>query len=152
MRCDCCPGCMAALRRWKPRSGICPTTRKSARRWTIFAAIGSQVQGSVPICVSIWPSCVAIIITAASCSPPMPGWANAVAQGGRYDEVGKTFGRARPATGFSMDLRAVLGAQPTPPLPKAILAPYVQDPVLQDKITLLRVQGKWWWWICLGTK
>ena len=25
--------------------------------------------------------------------------------GGRYDEVGKAFGRARPATGFSMDLR-----------------------------------------------
>jgi ATP phosphoribosyltransferase regulatory subunit len=70
------------------------------------------------------------------------GWANAVALGGRYDKVGKTFGRSRPATGFSMDLRTVLGAQPTPPLPKAILAPYVQDPALQDKITLLRVQGE----------
>lgn len=70
------------------------------------------------------------------------GWANAVAMGGRYDKVGKAFGRSRPATGFSMDLRAVLGAQPTPPLPKAILAPYVQDTALQDKITLLRVQGE----------
>src|SRR6185436_20861010 len=34
-----------------------------------------------------------------------PGMANALALGGRYDEVGKAFGRARPATGFSMDLR-----------------------------------------------
>ena len=32
-----------------------------------------------------------------------------VARGGRYDEVGKAFGRARPATGFSIDLRAVAG-------------------------------------------
>ena len=35
------------------------------------------------------------------------GVAAAVARGGRYDEVGKAFGRARPATGFSIDLRAV---------------------------------------------
>jgi ATP phosphoribosyltransferase regulatory subunit len=33
------------------------------------------------------------------------GRSHAVAQGGRYDEVGRVFGRARPATGFSMDLR-----------------------------------------------
>lgn len=40
------------------------------------------------------------------------GRSRAIAQGGRYDEVGKVFGRARPATGFSMDLRelAAVGA------------------------------------------
>jgi ATP phosphoribosyltransferase regulatory subunit len=37
------------------------------------------------------------------------GVAGAVARGGRYDEVGKAFGRARPATGFSMDLRSLAG-------------------------------------------
>jgi ATP phosphoribosyltransferase regulatory subunit len=35
------------------------------------------------------------------------GVTSAVARGGRYDEVGKAFGRARPATGFSIDLRAI---------------------------------------------
>lgn len=35
------------------------------------------------------------------------GVAGAVARGGRYDEVGKAFGRARPATGFSIDLRSL---------------------------------------------
>ena len=35
------------------------------------------------------------------------GVSGAVARGGRYDEVGKAFGRARPATGFSIDLRAL---------------------------------------------
>lgn len=38
------------------------------------------------------------------------GRSHAVAQGGRYDEVGRVFGRARPATGFSMDLRELLRA------------------------------------------
>ena len=37
------------------------------------------------------------------------GVVGAVARGGRYDEVGKAFGRARPATGFSIDLRSVAG-------------------------------------------
>jgi ATP phosphoribosyltransferase regulatory subunit len=38
------------------------------------------------------------------------GVGGAVARGGRYDEVGKAFGRARPATGFSIDLRALASA------------------------------------------
>jgi ATP phosphoribosyltransferase regulatory subunit len=38
------------------------------------------------------------------------GVAGAVARGGRYDEVGKAFGRARPATGFSIDLRGLASA------------------------------------------
>jgi ATP phosphoribosyltransferase regulatory subunit len=38
------------------------------------------------------------------------GVAGAVARGGRYDEVGKAFGRARPATGFSIDLRSMANA------------------------------------------
>ncbi len=37
------------------------------------------------------------------------GVSGAVARGGRYDDVGKAFGRARPATGFSIDLRALAG-------------------------------------------
>jgi ATP phosphoribosyltransferase regulatory subunit len=40
------------------------------------------------------------------------GVAGAVARGGRYDEVGKAFGRARPATGFSIDLRSMAAAGP----------------------------------------
>ncbi|OGA20794.1 MAG: ATP phosphoribosyltransferase regulatory subunit [Betaproteobacteria bacterium RIFCSPLOWO2_02_FULL_67_26] len=41
------------------------------------------------------------------------GVAGAVARGGRYDEVGKAFGRSRPATGFSIDLRSLAGANGT---------------------------------------
>ena len=41
------------------------------------------------------------------------GVTGAVARGGRYDDVGKAFGRSRPATGFSMDLRSLAGAHAT---------------------------------------
>jgi ATP phosphoribosyltransferase regulatory subunit len=37
------------------------------------------------------------------------GEPNAVGKGGRYDGIGKAFGRARPATGFTLDLRQVAG-------------------------------------------
>ncbi|MEK9712929.1 MAG: ATP phosphoribosyltransferase regulatory subunit, partial [Thalassolituus sp.] len=37
----------------------------------------------------------------------VPGYGDAVAQGGRYDETGAVFGRARPATGFSADLKVL---------------------------------------------
>ncbi|MBI2509454.1 MAG: ATP phosphoribosyltransferase regulatory subunit [Betaproteobacteria bacterium] len=43
------------------------------------------------------------------------GVAGAVARGGRYDEVGRAFGRSRPATGFSIDLRGLAGASAAPP-------------------------------------
>ncbi len=38
----------------------------------------------------------------------VPGYGREIARGGRYDEIGRVFGRARPATGFSADLRVLL--------------------------------------------
>ncbi len=68
---------------------------------------------------------------------------SALALGGRYDEVGKAFGRARPATGFSLDLREVATAGITSAPPAAILAPYrPQDIELQKRIAALRNAGK----------
>ena len=46
-----------------------------------------------------------------------PDYHDAVARGGRYDGLGQYFGRSRPATGFSFDLRvfgAYLGASERP--------------------------------------
>jgi ATP phosphoribosyltransferase regulatory subunit len=71
-----------------------------------------------------------------------PGVANAVALGGRYDEVGKAFGRARPATGFSMDLRDLARTAPREPGAGAILAPYSNDPGLATLIRKLRTAGE----------
>ena len=71
-----------------------------------------------------------------------PGLPNAIALGGRYDEVGKAFGRARPATGFSMDLREVARAAPREPRRKAIRAPYRDDAALAGEIAALRAKGE----------
>lgn len=71
------------------------------------------------------------------------GCPNAVALGGRYDEIGKAFGRARPATGFSMDLRELSGLTKPDPYPKGILAPYKKnDKVLEKKVGQLRNEGQ----------
>jgi ATP phosphoribosyltransferase regulatory subunit len=70
------------------------------------------------------------------------GLPNALALGGRYDEVGKAFGRARPATGFSMDLREVTRAAPREPRRGAISAPYSDDAALSARIAELRAGGE----------
>ncbi|MFH2135554.1 MAG: ATP phosphoribosyltransferase regulatory subunit [Pseudomonadota bacterium] len=67
---------------------------------------------------------------------------DAIAVGGRYDDLGKDFGRARPATGFSMDLRQLHGLQPLQALPKTVHAPYRQDAALDAAIAELRGQGE----------
>lgn len=52
------------------------------------------------------------------------GCSNAIALGGRYDEIGKVFGRARPATGFSMDLRELFRLMKPQTYPSGIRAPF----------------------------
>ncbi|MFN0318204.1 MAG: ATP phosphoribosyltransferase regulatory subunit [Burkholderiales bacterium] len=52
------------------------------------------------------------------------GYPNALALGGRYDQVGVAFGRARAATGFSMDLREIASVSPFVAERRALLAPY----------------------------
>lgn len=70
------------------------------------------------------------------------GRPNALAQGGRYDEVGKAFGRARPATGFSMDLRELAIASTETDSRPRVLAPYrPDDRALQKRISGLRQKG-----------
>lgn len=70
------------------------------------------------------------------------GYSGPLALGGRYDEIGSTFGRARPATGFSLDLRGLATALPAAENGKAILAPYSDDTLLHEKITALRTSGE----------
>ena len=69
------------------------------------------------------------------------GYTGPVAMGGRYDEVGIAFGRARPATGFSLDLRGVVSTLAPANLPKSILAPEGNDKSLLNKIEALRAEG-----------
>lgn len=72
----------------------------------------------------------------------VPGLPNAVARGGRYDHVGEAFGRARPATGFSLDLRELARLLPTAERKHAIRAPWGNAPELREKIAELRNSGE----------
>jgi len=71
------------------------------------------------------------------------GHPSAVALGGRYDEVGQAFGRARPATGFSLDLRELAALAPPAAAGSPILAPHApEDESLRRKVDALRAQGE----------
>jgi len=82
------------------------------------------------------------IVFAAYCAAH-PG---AIALGGRYDKVGKAFGRSRAATGFSLDLRELARLSPCPEIRRAILAPSPsntgEDLGLQELIEELRGTGE----------
>jgi ATP phosphoribosyltransferase regulatory subunit len=71
------------------------------------------------------------------------GRGQAVAQGGRYDDIGEVFGRARPATGFSTDLKTLLSLSTHKNNQVAgVYAPADNDVELQKAITELRQQGE----------
>ena len=62
-------------------------------------------------------------------------------RGGRYDEVGAVFGRKRPAAGFSLDLKELVGVLPARPLRPAVRAPWGHEPGLRQAIARLRAEG-----------
>ncbi len=72
-----------------------------------------------------------------------PGYGRAVAKGGRYDDIGEVFGRARPASGFDSDLKTLARLSNREfPVIAAILAPMGGDSSLPGKIAELRALGK----------
>jgi len=70
------------------------------------------------------------------------GLGTAVAKGGRYDDVGSVFGRARPATGFACDLKALAAAATSGDGDgRVISAPVSDDPGLAATVATLRNEG-----------
>ena len=65
-----------------------------------------------------------------------------IARGGRYDHVGQAFGRARPATGFSIDLLTLAGLSTDLEERSAIVAPWISDAGLNAAIQALRAAGE----------
>jgi ATP phosphoribosyltransferase regulatory subunit len=75
-----------------------------------------------------------------------PGWGLEIARGGRYDDIGSVFGRARPAVGFSADLKGLIAlAEPRAgeaSVTDGVLAPWDADPGLAAEIARLRAAGR----------
>ncbi len=78
------------------------------------------------------------VIFAAYCAG-LPG---AIALGGRYDGIGRAFGRARPATGFTLYLRELARLAPAEPVPSCIGAPARSEPGLDTAVARLRARGE----------
>ncbi|WP_312304645.1 ATP phosphoribosyltransferase regulatory subunit [Pulveribacter sp.] len=72
----------------------------------------------------------------------VPGASDALVRGGRYDEVGAAFGRNRPAAGFSLDIKQLVGVVPPRPLKAAIRAPWGESSEAIAAIAALRRQGE----------
>ncbi len=73
----------------------------------------------------------------------VPGHGQEIARGGRYDAIGEAFGRARPATGFSTDLKTLVHVgNIESPAAGGILAPVIDDAVLDARIQQLRQAGE----------
>ncbi|TPE51997.1 ATP phosphoribosyltransferase regulatory subunit [Maribrevibacterium harenarium] len=72
----------------------------------------------------------------------VPGHGNAVARGGRYDNIGEVFGRLRAATGFSTDVKALVSlANPAADSCVKVRAPQSVDNLLWQAICALRAEG-----------
>jgi len=73
----------------------------------------------------------------------VPGHGQGIAFGGRYDDIGSAFGRARPATGFSTDIKALLGLSKLVPENRmGIYAPCSDEPGQLQAINNLRNQDE----------
>ncbi len=70
------------------------------------------------------------------------GWHDALVKGGRYDGVGRVYGRARPATGFSLDLRKLSSGLPPAARSRAVRAPWGTDAKLLEALRQLRDAGE----------
>ncbi|AMK29188.1 MULTISPECIES: ATP phosphoribosyltransferase regulatory subunit [Pseudomonas] len=74
----------------------------------------------------------------------VPGEGQSIAQGGRYDDIGADFGRARPATGFSTDLKTLvtLGRAEVVLPAGGIWMPDSSDAALWQQVCQLRNEGQ----------
>jgi len=73
----------------------------------------------------------------------VPGHGQGIAFGGRYDDIGSAFGRARPATGFSTDIKTLLGlGKLALDNRTGIYAPCSDEPGQLEAINNLRTQGE----------
>ncbi len=72
----------------------------------------------------------------------LPGDSEPLAKGGRYDHIGEVFGRARPATGFSADLKKLASLTPAPRGAGILARGGLDDPDFRERVAQLRAQGE----------
>jgi ATP phosphoribosyltransferase regulatory subunit len=111
-----------------------------------LAAIAAGVQARVPgvrLCFDLCELRGYQYHTGVVFAAYTPIHGRAVAKGGRYDDIGEVFGRARPASGFDSDLKTLvrLSLSDVPKAP-SIAAPLSTDAELLELIASLRASGE----------
>jgi len=118
-----------------------PDTPEIARALDDLAFLASQVDGA-EVTIDLADLRGYAYHSGVMFSAYVDGVPNAVARGGRYDHVGQVYGRARPATGFSLDLREVARISPVDARGSAVLAPWKHDEPLLAAVAELRDAGE----------
>lgn len=118
-----------------------PALPEVTRALDDLAQLAAQVQGA-EVAIDLADLRGYAYHSGAMFSAYVDGVPNAVARGGRYDHVGQAYGRARPATGFSLDLREIARISPIEARGTAILAPWRQDEALRVAVGALRDAGE----------
>ncbi|CAG4899782.1 ATP phosphoribosyltransferase regulatory subunit [Paraburkholderia saeva] len=118
-----------------------PATSEIARALDDLAFLAAQVDGA-EVMIDLADLRGYAYHSGVMFSAYVDGVPNAVARGGRYDKVGEAYGRARPATGFSLDLREVARISPVEARSSAILAPWQHDDALRASVAALRDAGE----------
>ena len=72
----------------------------------------------------------------------LPGDSEPLAKGGRYDHIGEVFGRARPATGFSADLKKLAALAAVPRGGGVLARGKLSDAAFAAKVAALRADGE----------
>lgn len=122
---------------------VLPDYPEITRALDDLAAIGGALIGATPnVCVDLGELRGYHYHSGTVFSVYASDWRHTVARGGRYDEVGKAFGRARPATGFSIDLRELAKLRSDQPPATAILAPHDDSAELAQAVERLRASGE----------
>lgn len=110
-------------------------------------AIAEQVRGRYPhvqVCVDLCELRGYRYHSGCVFAAYVAGRSQDVAKGGRYDDIGQVFGRSRPATGFSVDVKTLVDIAADGLLPAAagICAPADTDAALLAKVAQLRAAGE----------
>ena len=109
--------------------------------------VAAQVRGRKPS-LSIWYDLAELrgyrYQTGVVFAAYVAGHGQEVARGGRYDEIGREYGRARPATGFSADLKTLMAvsSRAAAARPSAILAEWSDDAEQEQFVNALRSGGE----------
>ena len=145
MHCAHWPACTDRRRkRSKPHARCSPKLPEIAEALDTVASLAAAATGVDAIHVDLADLRGYHYYTGATFSVFATGEGGAVVdcgRGGRYDGVGRAFGRARPATGFTLDLRRLAMLVGDRETAKVIVAPDDPDPALAKQVALLREQG-----------